>query len=406
MKKFVKEQPTPFYLYDEKRIKASVQRLQEAFDRCARPTLYVPVRMNPNAAILRILLQSGCGVSCASRMELMLCARVGFSGERILYAPMTADSEADELCRSLGVIRVIDSEGTIPVCLPQRVLLRLRATCTQSRSASFGSQKFGLSEQRLLEVAAHLHQYSDCTIGLCADGAAMENDPLYYQKTAQRLFALAARAKNDLGLCFDAVHLGGGLPFDYRHTDDGFAPCGIAEALRDAKDSILSPAGLEGIRLSLEPGRYLLAGSAVFVTRVCAVKEGELPMLVTDGSMAHFGRLAQFGNYHLISVLGKHDVQGRTLYSISGSLSDSRDHFARSRLLPPVKPGDCIIIHDVGADGAAMQNGYGGALRCAQYLHAANGVLRLIAPPQSPEQWLHECGLELLQASNKSGRGF
>ena len=34
------------------------------------------------------------------------------------------------------------------------------------------------------------------------------------------------------------------------------------------------------------------------------------------------------------------------------------------------------------------------------------GVLRLIAPPQSPEQWLHECGLELLQASNKSGRGF
>lgn len=395
LKKFIKEQATPFYLYDEKSIRSSAQRLKDAFEWCEDFGLFFPVRMNPNASILRILQQSGCGVSCCSEPELMLCEKIGFSGDRILFAPMKAERQADELCRKLDAIRVIDSDAVLPDILPSRVLLRLDISSFDGRKEPVGTGKFGMTEQKALEVIERLHEYKDCTIGLCAEGAAMAKSLDYFRKTAERLFSFAASVQEKTGVCIDAVHLGNGLPFDYRHTGakDGLRE--VSESIRLAADRFLQFAVPGTIRLSMEPGRFLLAGAGIFVTSVCAVKDNLIPLIVTDGCMATFGRLSQLGNYHLISVLGKHDARGRTVCHVAGCLPDSRDIFARGWLLPPVRPGDCILIHDVGADGASMQNGYGGNTPCAQFLHAANGTLRLIAGPQSTEQWLSGCGLEL-----------
>lgn len=393
LKKLVKEQPTPFYLYDEASIKDTVRKLMDAFAWKTGFGLYFPVRMNANATILRILLQSGCGVSCCTGMELMLCERVGFTGTKILYAPMVMDPDADRLCRKLGAVRVIENEAVLPQEIPAHVLLRLNPDSDSSGSDRAEKRRFGMSGQTILSVVSRLLAYGSCSIGLCAEGAAMEKRPDYYPMVARKLFSLADTIRKEQNVLVDWIHLGAGLPFTYRPGSQNPDVMAISSEISTLSEQFLLPAGLGNVRLSMEPGRYLLAGAGIFVMHVCSVTQSTVPLILTDGSMAQLARPSQIGNYHYVSVLGKHEVRGRIVCNVAGALADRRDLFARRCVLSPVRPGDCIIVHDVGADGAALQNGYGGVLGCAQYLHAANGTLRQIACAQRPEQWLSACGL-------------
>ena len=73
--------PTPFHLYDERGIRDTARRVQEAFAWNKGYKEYFAVKANPNPVVLDILRQEGCGVDCASRVELILADAVGFRGD-------------------------------------------------------------------------------------------------------------------------------------------------------------------------------------------------------------------------------------------------------------------------------------------------------------------------------------
>ncbi len=393
LKKFAAEHNTPFYLYDEKTIRNSVTKLQQAFSWKPDIGLYFPVRMNPNPAILRILLQSGCGVSCCSAAELMLCAKVGFEGSKILYSPMILDSEGDRLCKKLNAVRIVNRENLLPEQSLPNIMLRLEPNRSMYRSEHCEIGIFGMQEHKLLDMLSILARFGTQRISLCVEGAAMEKRPDYFAEVSKKMFSLAALIWKSYGIRIDSIHLGSGLPFSYRHEYPDTDISGIAAAIQLISDEILTPAELNGIRISMEPGRYLAAGAGVFVTKVCSVYEDESPLIVTDGCMSQLERPSQLGNYHHISVIGKHDACGRSVSNVSGSLPDKRDVFAKKRVLPHVQPGDFVVVHDVGADGAALQNGYGGMPACAQYLRTAEGTITEIKAAQTPDNLLKAYGL-------------
>lgn len=388
LKKFAKEHSTPFYLYDEKMIRNSVAALQQAFSWNPGFDLFFPVRMNPNPAILRIFLQNGCKLSCCSLAELNLCAKAGFEGSRILYAPMILDREADRLCRKLNAIRLVNREDLLPEqCIP-RIMLRLEADRPSNQSDHSEIRRFGMPEHKLLDILSVLQHYGTESISISMEGAAMEKRPDYYVSTAERLFSLANRIRQSYGICVDCIHLGSGLPFSYRHGYPAPDVCSIAAAIRTLCDEILEPAGLSDTRISMEPGRYLAAGCGIFISAVCAVYKDDMKTIVIDGCMSQLERPSQFGNYHHVSVLGKQNVRDKTVSNVIGCIPDMRDTFAKKRVLPQVKEGDYVVIHDVGADGAALQNGYGGMPACAQYLHMADGTFSELPPAHMQNELL------------------
>ena len=60
---------TPFYLYDEKGIRANARLVNKAFAWNKGFKEYFAVKATPNPYLLRILKEEGCGVDCSSYTE-------------------------------------------------------------------------------------------------------------------------------------------------------------------------------------------------------------------------------------------------------------------------------------------------------------------------------------------------
>jgi diaminopimelate decarboxylase len=67
-----------------------------------------------------------------------------------------------------------------------------------------------------------------------------------------------------------------------------------------------------------------------------------------------------------------------TMVDVTGSLCENNDKFAIDRLLPEMRPGDLVVIHDTGAHGHAMGFQYNGKLRSAELLLREDGSIKQI----------------------------
>jgi nicotinamidase-related amidase len=76
----------PFYLYDERGIRASARALLRAFDWARGFKEYFALKATPNPYILKLLRAEGCGADCSSYAELLLAERTGISGHEILVS--------------------------------------------------------------------------------------------------------------------------------------------------------------------------------------------------------------------------------------------------------------------------------------------------------------------------------
>ncbi len=70
--------PTPFHLYDEKGIREKARALNAAFSWNKGFKEYFAVKATPTPAILKILQEEGCGVDCATDVEVLMSEKLGF----------------------------------------------------------------------------------------------------------------------------------------------------------------------------------------------------------------------------------------------------------------------------------------------------------------------------------------
>jgi diaminopimelate decarboxylase len=109
-------------------------------------------------------------------------------------------------------------------------------------------------------------------------------------------------------------------------------------------------------RLILETGRYLVAQSGTYVTRVRYVKEsvGER-FAVTDGGTHHHMAAVGLGSFvkrnFPIHLLNRHDATQPEPWQITGPLCTPNDMLGRNVLFPPLRPGDLIGVSRSGAYG-------------------------------------------------------
>ena len=89
--------PTPFHLYDEKGIRERARALHEAFSWNPGFKEYFAVKATPNPAILKILKEEGCGVDCASYVELLMSQKLGFTGQDIMFSSNNTPAEEFQL---------------------------------------------------------------------------------------------------------------------------------------------------------------------------------------------------------------------------------------------------------------------------------------------------------------------
>ena len=346
--------PTPCYVYDEAQLRTRAARLRSAFSWSAGFRAWFPVRALPNPTVLRILREEGQGALCVTAGEYRLALASGFSPESIRFAPeFPTDAElavpaADLVLDDGGLLLRLERERP----LPARLGLRLRPEPDRSFHKAEAT-RFGMRTGELLDTAQELRLKGVREVGLSAMLGLGLRDPEAFSALARALFTCAAALHDSFGLQVSYCCLGGGLPVAHRRTERDADIAAVSRGVQAEFSRIMEPSGLGGVPVETGLGRWLTAHAGILLTTVTGVKRGAQDWLGVDASRADLLRPELYGTYHHISVLGDDRVEGRRRYAVGDRIPEPREPFGQ-RLLPECRRGARLVIHDVGAYGAAM----------------------------------------------------
>lgn len=377
--------PTPFYVYDEAGIRANARRLTRAFAWCDFRE-YFAVKACPNPHLLLMLKQEGFGGDCSSLAELVMCERVGITGESIIFTSNDTPAKEFQKAKELGAIINLDDISHIDylerhVGLPELICCRYNPGPLREGNVIIGKPedaKYGFTREQLFEGYRRLKDRGVKRFGLHTMVASNELNPEFFVETARMLFDLVVELHRDTGVRMEFVNLGGGIGIPYRPGQKPVDLEYVSQGIRAAYDRIVRPAGLHPLKICMENGRMVTGPFGFLVTTAIHHKQIYKDYIGVDACMANLMRPGMYGAYHHISVLGKEHAPLDRKYDVVGSLCENNDKFAVDRPLPSIATGDVLVIHDAGAHGYAMGFQYNGKLRCAEILLREDGSTQLI----------------------------
>jgi diaminopimelate decarboxylase len=322
--------------------------------------------------LLRLLGEArslGMGLECASSGELALAERAGFEAEAVIFdSPAKTPAEIrralsrgyhlnvdnlQELERVDRLLSEIRQTGGIGIRVnPQVGAGEIETTGTAASTSKFG---VALREQRGLLLEAfrrhpwirglHVHTGSQgCSLDLLAGSVGA-----------------VANLAEELGPGrVDTIDIGGGLPVAYRAGETAPSFEEYAERLRREVPALFGG----GYRIVTEFGRSLVAPCGVIASRVEYTKTAAGSRI----AVIHAGadlllRSAYLPDvwWHEITVhhpSGAPKAGAPVEQDIAGPLCFSGDYVGRCRRLPPIEPGDLVVIHDAAAYTLAMWSRY------------------------------------------------
>lgn len=387
---------TPFYLYDEKGIRETARRVNKAFSWNKGFKEYFAVKATPTPGILKILHEEGCGADCSSYTELLMADAVGFKGDEIMFSSNDTPAEDFQLARKLNATINLDDITHIDFLervadIPDTVCCRYNPgghfAIANNIMDNPGDAKYGMTREQLTEAYKRLMAKGVKHFGLHAFLASNTVTNDYYPELARILFKVAVELKEETGASIEFINLSGGVGIAYRPGQPQNDIMEIGEGVRRAYEEVLVPAGMGNVRLYTEMGRYMLAPYGALVSRVIHQKHIYKEYIGLDACAANLMRLAIYGAYHHITVMGKENAPCDHKYDVTGGLCENNDKFAIDRMLPEINIGDLVFIHDAGAHGFAMGYNYNGKLRSAELLLKEDGSVEMIRRAETPADY-------------------
>lgn len=326
----------------------------------------VAVKANNQEPLMRRIAERGFGFEAASASELAM-ALGQVEAERVVYdAPAKTGTEISKALAA-GVRLNVDSIQElrrVAACGPVgRVGVRInpggRVGAAPGSSTAIPGSKFGIDLREDGEVLLSLLRESPFIDGLHVHTGSQGGDPTLLVDGARSLvdFAIQVEAA---GKTVSVLDIGGGLSVDYRSAVDENTLGRWVSLLRTRVPELFSGRW----RIITELGRAVHARHSVAVSRVEYTKRsGGRNIAITHAGADLFLRAVYQPElwYHRISVYDQHgQPKGGEpeLWDVAGPLCFSGDLIGRGRLLPPIVPGDVVVVHDVGAYTLSMWSRY------------------------------------------------
>ncbi|HFI0090972.1 TPA: diaminopimelate decarboxylase [Streptococcus suis] len=385
--------PTPFHLYDEKGIREKARALNAAFSWNKGFKEYFAVKATPTPAILKILQEEGCGVDCATDVEVLMSEKLGFKD--IMFTSNDTQAQEFVYARKVGATINLDAYEHIEFLknvagIPETVCLRYNPGGVFSLGTDImdhpEESKFGMTKDQLMKGYKELKELGVKEFGIHAFLASNTVTNDYYPVLARQLFELALEIREETGVTLDFINLSGGIGVNYRPEQEPNDIAVIGEGVRKVYEDILTPAGMGHVKIFTELGRFMLAPHGHLITKVLHRKETYRTYIGVDASAANLMRPAFYGAYHHITNITRPDASIEVV-DVAGSLCENNDKFAVNRELPRAEVGDTLVIHDSGAHGFSMGYNYNGRLRSSEILLQEDGTARMIRRAETPEDY-------------------
>ena len=398
---------TPLYVYSQ----ATLTRRFKQLDTAMAPVEHLvcfAMKSNSNQSVLRTLANLGGGFDIVSGGELQRVIAAGGDPRKCVFAGVGKTEAEIEFALKKGVYSFnVESEPELhrinkvaarlkkiaPVAV--RVNPNVDAKTHAKITTGTYENKFGIAFEEIAGVYARAAKLKNLRLrGLQMHIGSQLTDVKPFEQAVKKVVPLVATLKAKYGIEFFSI--GGGVGIVY---EPALASGAAAWWSKEGKN-ILTPQKYAakllpllqplGLRILMEPGRFISGNAGILVTRVEYVKRtGKKNFVIVDAAMNDLIRPAFYDAYHEIVPLTKKG--GATVSSdVVGPVCESGDYFCKDRPLPKVGEGDHLALLSAGAYGFVMASNYNTRSLAAEVLVSGKKAALVRARQPVKEIWAGE----------------
>lgn len=366
---------TPIYAYDMSNIRDQIDLLK-----CSLPEkikIFYSVKANPNLGIVSFIRSYIDGFEVSSEGELFIALKAGVSPERIIFSGpgktiveieyaieesigcIVAESE-----RELKIINDIASHKGKSVNVALRINPIFESIGARIKMGG-ASKQFGIDEELVQSILNKLNEYNHIdVVGIQVYMGTQILDENRIVENSRKILEVAKKIADLNKFAMKFIDFGGGFGIPYfkgeKYLDMHILSKGFQQLFDEYKSFFIS----NHTKIAVESGRYIMAESGYFMTRVLYKKKsrGKTFLIVDGGSNFHsaaagIGRFVR--NNFPVDVLKVEDYRNTEFVDIVGPLCTSTDILAQNVEIPICKEGDIIVFPKSGAYGlSASMTGF------------------------------------------------
>lgn len=386
---------TPLYIYSEAILKHNAEVIKTHFIDQGFKVSYA-VKANANPAILRIFKACNIGVDIVSGGELKMALHVGFASADINFAGVGKTIEDLQLALNAGIEHFnvesqfeLDQLNSLAERLGKSaaVLLRLNPDIDPQThphiSTGLKQNKFGMGPDLVRHILHNQQDYPNLTFdGIhCHIGSQIiKSQP--FDVLIDYLAEFIAEIETG-GVAIKDIDFGGGFGVNYENPFEDILK--TTPYLKSFAQKALDKLGQ--YQLHIQPGRLLVANSAILLSKVLGSKRnGDHKFIIIDGATTELIRPALYDAYHAVYPHLENEHTG--FVDIVGPVCESSDILAKDRELPDLAFGDLLAIASAGAYASSMGSTYNMRPLSPEVMVTKDGISQLIRHRQSFDEMI------------------
>lgn len=358
---------TPLFVYDMAIVRQRVKRLRAAMP--GSLSLHYAIKANPWAPVLTAMAPLVDGFDVASQGEMERAIEAGMAAERISFAGPGKRNRELEAAIASGVTLNAESAGEVTRALAigkdlgiaPRIAVRVNPSFDLKGSGmkmGGGAKPFGVDADQVPALVHAVIEGGGDWRGFHIFAGSQSLDADAIIEAQAQTIALAATLADEIGQEPPHLNIGGGLGIPYFAGDISLdielIGASLTKTLKDRPDS------LANTQFAMELGRWFVAESGVYLTRIVDRKiSHDHVFLVCDGGLHH--QLAASGNFgtvirrnYPIAIAGRFGAEADETVSVVGPLCTPLDRLGDQVALPAAQPGDLVAVFLAGAYGLSV----------------------------------------------------
>ena len=383
---------TPLYVYSQHTLTDHFLKLDAALAPLDHLVCFA-MKANSNLSVMRVLANLGSGFDVVSAGELQRVIAAGGDPAKCVFAGVAKSAEEIEFALRRGIysfncesepeiVRINRVAAKLKKIAPIAVRVNPNIAARTHAKITTGTyeNKFGIAFENIEGVYARASQLKNIRLrGLQMHIGSQLTSVTPYELAVKKVLPLVKKLAAKYALEFFSP--GGGLGIVY---NPALASGSAAWWKSAAAKGILTPASYAekllpllsplGLKILIEPGRFIVGNAGILVTRVEYVKRtGKKNFVIVDAAMNDLIRPAFYDSFHEIVPLTK--KAGPTVSSdVVGGICESGDYFCKDRPLAKVGEGDRLALLSAGAYGFVMASNYNSRPLAAEVLVSGKNV--------------------------------
>ena len=380
---------TPLYIYSQATLTDHYQKLDKALAPLDHMICFA-MKANSNLAVMRVLANQGSGFDLVSGGELQRVIAAGGDPRKCAFAGVGKTEEEIEFALRKGIytfnaesepelIRINKVAARLKKVAPVAVRVNPNIDAHTHAKITTGTyeNKFGIQFEQVEGVYARASKLENLRLrGLQMHIGSQLTSVNPYEQAVAKVLPMVKKLADKYK--FEFFSIGGGLGIIYKPAlasgQEGWWQSSEAKGLLTPAiyaDKLVPQLKPLGLKILVEPGRFIVGKAGILVTRVEYVKRtGKKNFVIVDAAMNDLIRPAFYDSYHEIVTLKQaRNGASKTIPSdVVGPICESGDFFCKDRPLPKVDEGDYLALLSAGAYGFVMASNYNARALAAEVL--------------------------------------